>query len=167
MVVSDTSPIVSLAMIDRTDLLGRLYHAVVIAPSVYDEITAGVGQAGAAEVARWDWVEVRRVRNTDVARVLRLSLDAGEAESIALALEAGPQLLLLDERKARRMALRLDLPVAGTLDVLVSAKRKGLIPAVRPVLDDLLQRAHFRVGRTLYRKLLASAGEEHTLHTGS
>jgi predicted nucleic acid-binding protein len=160
MVVCDTSPIVSLAMIGQASVLGSLYHTLCIPPSVYDEIVAGDGQAGAVEVQDWQWVQVRPVSNTTVARVLALSLDTGESEAIALALESAPELLLLDERKARRVAIRLGLPVAGTLDALVAAKQAGLIPAVRPVLDDLLVRAHFRVGRALYQKLLKSVGED-------
>ena len=167
MIISDTSPIVSLAMINRADLLARIYHAVFIAPAVYNEIIAGVGHAGAEEVVGWDWIKVHRVSQTEVFRVLRVNLDDGEAESIALALELAPQELLLDERKARRMALKLDLPVAGTLDVLMAAKRAGLIPTVRPVIDDLLQHAHFRVSRSLYHKLLSSANEEQASYSWS
>ena len=167
MIVSDTSPIVSLAMIGRASLLGSLYQEVVIPGSVRDEVEAGVGQAGAAELARWEWVRVMPVSNVDVRRVLRISLEAGEAETIALSMELKPALVLLDERKGRLIALKLGLPVAGTLDVLCAAKQSGLISAVRPVLDELIVRAHFRVSKGLYRKLLGSMGEDEQMRMRS
>jgi predicted nucleic acid-binding protein len=59
-------------------------------------------------------------------------LDAGEAAAISLAQTVGAQLILLDERKARRIAARMGLPIAGTLAVLLRAKQHKLIAAVRP-----------------------------------
>jgi predicted nucleic acid-binding protein len=65
-----------------------------------------------------------------------------------------------DERLARRVASRLGLSVVGVLGVLLEAKKKGCLTAVRPVLDDLLTQAGFRIGSDLYALALSTAGEE-------
>ncbi|MCL5998232.1 MAG: DUF3368 domain-containing protein [Chloroflexi bacterium] len=159
-VISDTSPVVSLAIIGQLELLPQLYRRVVIPRAVRDEIVvAGVGQPGAYEMDTLEWVDIRSVANASLLRVLRLMLDPGEAEVVALGMESGADLLLLDDRKARNIALRLELPFAGTLDVLVAAKRAGLVSTLQPLLDDLIMRARFRVGRRLYERVLAAAEE--------
>jgi hypothetical protein len=105
------------------------------------------------------WVEKRSVANRSLLDSLRLELDAGEAESIALAVELKADFVLLDERLARRIATGLGLKVAGLLGVLVEAKRRGLIVLVKPILDALITKAGFWVGRDLYARVLVEVGE--------
>jgi hypothetical protein len=90
---------------------------------------------------------------------LSLELDAGEAEAIALAVEMQADIVLLDERLARRVGARLGLRFVGVLGLLVESKRRGLIPFVKPVLDALITRAGFWVGNSLYLRVLAEVGE--------
>lgn len=72
-----------------------------------------------------------------MTRTLQLGLGAGESEAIVLASETSAARLILDDRKARRTAQQLGLPITGTLAVLLRAKQHGLIPNLRDVLDDL------------------------------
>jgi hypothetical protein len=67
--------------------------------------------------------------------------------------------LLIDERLGRREAKRLGLPIIGVLGILVVAKGRGLISAVKPVLDDLILQAGFRVSDRLYTEILQVAEE--------
>ena len=159
-VVSDTSPIVSLAIIDRLDLLRQLYGRLVIPQAVRDEIVvSGNDQPGGHEVASLDWIEARPVDNPIMIALLLRELDRGEAEAITLTIEAKADLLLIDERKARSVAAYLGLPINGLLDILVEAKRAHLIDAVKPPLDELIVRARFRISKKLYQRILKSVGE--------
>jgi hypothetical protein len=90
---------------------------------------------------------------------LQTKLDAGEAEAIALASELGASLLLMDESDGRNEARSLGLTVTGTLGVLLRAKQTGVLAALKPVLDTLIQQHCFRLGRALYEQALRQAGE--------
>lgn len=86
-------------------------------------------------------------------------LDADESEAIALALELRSDLLLLDERRGRSIANQLGINVTGLLGVLLVAKQRGCLNAIKPLLHDLSNVAGFWIDRELYRLVLASAGE--------
>jgi predicted nucleic acid-binding protein len=159
-VVSNTSPIVNLAAVGQLDLLLQLYGKVLIPSAVFHEIAVvGAGQPGATEVQTSSWIETRPVANQSLVAALRIDLDEGEAEAIALAVEVRADLLLLDERRGRAVAARLGIKFIGLLGVLMEAKHQGLIRAVKPVLDDLIARAGFWVSGPLYAQVLQTAGE--------
>jgi predicted nucleic acid-binding protein len=157
-VVSDTSPILSLALIGRLELLRDLYAIVLIPDAVRSEIIT-TGQSGAREVAQVDWIITRSIGHDIVLKLLLREVDRGEAEAIALALQLKADILLIDESKARHLAAYLELGVAGLLDVLQEAKRRQLITSVKPVLDELIARARFRLSHKLYQRTLFTAGE--------
>lgn len=158
-VVSDASPLLSLAIIDRLDLLENMYGQILIAPAVHDEILGSGDQRHGLQINTLNWLETRSTINPIVLALLLRELDRGEAEAIALAVEMKADLLLLDERKARSIAAYLDLPMAGLLDILAEAKRVHLIHSIKPVLDDLIAHAKFRVSPKLYQRVLINAGE--------
>ncbi len=93
------------------------------------------------------------------AQILRASLGGGESEAISLALELSAQLIILDDRPARRLAKALGLPVIGTLGALLLAKQKGLLPAIKPEMDALVNFG-FRISQDLYDRVLGDAGEK-------
>lgn len=137
-VVSNTSPITNLAAISQLSLLQQLYETIIIPQAVYDEVT-GVDKvvAGTIEVQTELWIQTQLVANYALVTALQLELDWGEAEAIALAIELKADLLLLDERRGRTVASRFGLKFTGILGVLIEAKHKGAISAVKPVLDSL------------------------------
>jgi len=77
---------------------------------------------------------------------------------ISLALELRADRVVLDDLPARNLAQRLNIPFIGTLGILLAAKRRGLIPAIRELIDTL-RRGGFRVANELYENVLRSAGE--------
>lgn len=159
-VVSDASVLINLARIGELNLLHRLYGKILIPHAVWQEVVVeGAGQPGAEEVRTSSWIETRDVANEHLVRALRQDLDAGEAEAIALALEVGADLLLIDERLARETAQHLGVRYVGLIGVLIVAKRKRLIGAIKPHLDRLRNEAGFRVSDALYARVLQDEKE--------
>jgi hypothetical protein len=157
-VVSDTSPILSLALIERLALLRELYGTITIPDAVRSELIS-TEQPGAREVLQADWIVTQPIAPDVILKLLLREVDRGEAEAIGLAVHLKADVLLIDERKARHLAAYLELGVVGLLDVLQEAKQRHLITSVKPVLDDLIVRARFRVSHKLYQRTLFTAGE--------
>jgi len=157
-VVSDTSPILSLTLIGQLDLLREIYGSIVIPEAVRQELMV-TDHSGTQEVAQADWIITRPINPDVILKLLQREVDRGEAEAIGLAVQLKADVLLIDERKARQLAQYLELNVVGLLDVLHEAKQRQLIPLIKPVLDDLLTHARFRLSRKLYQRALHAAGE--------
>ncbi|NMG10853.1 DUF3368 domain-containing protein [Brasilonema sp. UFV-L1] len=159
-IVSDTSPINNLAAINQLTLLQQLYGTVIIPEAVYRELTEpDFPVAGATEVQTFDWIQTRQVINRTVVEALGNELDIGEAEAIALALEIEAEQVLVDERRGRMVANRLKLKYIGILGILVEAKSQGLILAVKPLLNALINQAGFWVAEPLYNRVLRLVDE--------
>lgn len=159
-VVSNTSPIINLAAIKQLELLQYLYKSITIPQAVYHEIAVrGYAQAGATEIQTFHWFERHQVRDVALVRQLEQELDAGEAEAIALAIELRADLLLMDERRGRQIANQFGLTVTGLMGILLVAKQKGHLVAVKPLLHDLMTVAGFWIDQELYARILESAGE--------
>lgn len=158
--VSNASPLVNLARIGRLELLRDLFGEMCVPDAVWEEVVvAGEGQPGAQLLAQARWVVRRQVQNRSLVQALRQELDAGEAEAIVLALELKADLLLMDERLGRETAQHLGLKPTGVIGVLIEAKRRGVLPEVRPLLDALRDQAGFRVSERLYERVLVDTGE--------
>jgi len=159
-VVTNTSPLLNLAVIGEARLLPELFARVTAPNMVREEIDSlrlrdqrfrSADTANAAVFAT--------VRDASRVALLSLHLDPGEAEAIALALELRADLILLDERRATRAARQLGLRTLGLLGVLLLAKRKGLIDQVRPLLDRLETDAGFWIARDLRQQVCRAAEE--------
>jgi predicted nucleic acid-binding protein len=120
--------------------------------------------SGVREVAQADWIIAHPIEPDVALKLLLREVDRGEAEAIGLAVQLKADVLLIDERQARQLAQYLELNVVGLLDVLHEAKQRQLIPLIKPVLDDLLTHARFRVSRKLYQHTLQTAGELNHAH---
>lgn len=161
-VISDTSAITNLAAIHYLQLLPQLYNKVIIPEAVYRELTdIDFPVPGMREIETALWLEVRQVLNREVVQRLQdeVKLDPGESEAIALVLELHADLLLIDERRGRAEANRLGVRITGLLGILIEAKRKNLIIAVKPLMDALITTSEFRVSSALYNQILNMANE--------
>jgi len=156
-VISDTSAITNLAAIQYLQLLPQLYNQVTIPEAVYRELAEiDLPVPGTLEVQTAPWLEVRQVVSRAIVERLQaeVRLDPGESEAIALALELNADLLLIDERRGRAEANRLGVRITGLLGILVEAKQKKLIIAVKPLMDALIDTSDFRVSSALYNQIL-------------
>ena len=159
-VVSDTSPINNLAAIHQLHLLHQLYGTVLIPKAVYQELTdPDFPVAGAAEVQTFDWIQTHTVKDRTLVEALSHELDSGEAEAIALAVEVQADLVLVDERRGRLIAARLNLVYTGLLGILVEAKSQSLISEVKPLLDELINEAGCWIADPLRNSVLQIVNE--------
>jgi uncharacterized protein len=159
-IVSDTSPINNLAAINHLHLLNQLYGMVLISEAVYRELTdPNFPVAGSTEVKTFDWIQTRAVSDRTLIEALSNELDIGEAEAIALAVEIQADQVLIDERRGRLVATRLNLRCIGILGILVEAKSQGLIAEVKPLLDALVNEAGFWIAEPLYNSVLRLVNE--------
>lgn len=158
-VVSDTTPLISLLKIDRLDLLEKLFGQVLIPEGVFHELTENESYSDEAEMIRiCDFIQIRPVDRSSVYLFQkRTGLDFGESEAIVLTEELGADLTLLDERQARAVASNIGLAIMGTVGILGTALHRGYLTA-----DDLRQyikifkenRRH--IDENLFRRLLGS-----------
>lgn len=160
-VISDTSPIGSLFLIDRLPLLPAVFGRIIIPTQVFEELLVLETDFGydLSEIKSAPWLEVRQVSNPDAVLFFREMLDKGESEAIVLAQELGADFLLMDESEGRKIAQQSGLRIIGLLGLLMQAKRKGIIEAVKPVMDELRSDADFRIAEALYRHVLTEMGE--------
>jgi uncharacterized protein len=141
-------------------LLQQLFSELHVPWAVWNEVVVeGGSQPGAAAVQRAAWIRQSAVKNAPLLLSLSQELGAGEAEAIVLAQELPADLLILDERHAREKARRLGIKLTGVFGVLVEAKSRGLLTAVKPVIDDLQKIAGFHSSAALVANVLTQAGE--------
>jgi predicted nucleic acid-binding protein len=159
-VVSNTSPITNLAAIGQISILRQMYGTLYIPEAVYRELREGEHRGDHPPFLETaDWIQVRPVPSEALQSLAPYRLDRGEAEAIALAHHMQADLLLMDERIGRRCARERNLRVVGVLGTLVAAKQRGIIAAVRPLLEQLRHQAGFYVSDQLLAEVLQHAGE--------
>jgi predicted nucleic acid-binding protein len=155
-VILNNTPLVALWVLSRLDLLRDLYGKVIIPSAVRAEFLATERDARESALASAPWITI--VPLTNPRHALRYAgLDEGEAEVLALAEELGG-IVVMDERKGRRYASRLGLPLTGTLGLLLLAKERGLLASVGEAMDTL-QAAGLRLHAGLISEVLRLAGE--------
>ena len=152
-VISDTSGINYLVLIEEIDVLERLYRTVTIPPAVQRELLA---PRSPEKVRTWlvsppDWLHFATPARETMSLV-DSALDAGEREAIALAIDLHASLVLIDDSKGRYEAELLHVPQTGTLGVLVMASERSLID-LRSTLSRLRQTSFF-VSEKLIQRLL-------------
>ncbi|MGB3693528.1 MAG: DUF3368 domain-containing protein [Spirulinaceae cyanobacterium] len=151
-VVSDTSPLCYLVLIDLIDLLPNLYNRVIIPSAVFDELSASQAPE---PVQTWianppDWLETRIVESSPDIELIEL--DLGEQEAITLAETIGADLLVLDDKAARKIASERGLRIIGLLGILGVGVKRGLVDFSTAI--EGLQQTNFRVSPTLLKSLL-------------
>ena len=131
-VVSNTTPLISLAEVGLLDVLRVLYTELWIPQAVFNEYHAGVASHPQRPIlSSFPWISTHSV---PADPLVPTTLDAGETEALALARTANARLILMDEQRGRAAAMRLGLIVTGSLGMLLEAKARSLIPVVRPYL---------------------------------
>ena len=147
-IISDTSCIILLDKIGELDILRKLFGTIITTSEVAEEF----GQPLPS------WFQIRQPKDKNYQLLIESFVDEGEASAIALALESGNGLLIIDDRKGRKLARQLGLSIIGTIGIIVDAKLAGIIPSVKPVLVKI-RTTNFRITETLELLILRKAGE--------
>ena len=158
-VVSDTTPLISLLKINRIDLLEKLFGDVLIPQAVFDELTVNERfRLEADEIRQKKFIVVKPVNNPESASILKRAagLDQGESEAIVLSDELKADLLLMDEAKGRNVSAQMGLRIMGTIGILMAAYEEHELTSdeVRECVNGL-QRAGRHIGQRHYQMLLS------------
>lgn len=161
-VVSDTTPIISLLKAGHLELLRDLYGKVLIPKAVFRELTENpVYLKESGIIKKSEFLEVSEAGNRKAVNVLRsvTGLDAGESEALILYDEQKADLLLMDERKGRSVAKQLNVRHVGTAGILMLAYDKGLLqPAeVKSCIDTMLDN-DIRLDKKICNAVMLHAG---------
>ena len=157
-VVSDTTPLISLMKASRLELLATLFHEALIPEAVFSELTANPRfQAEADQIRKAPYIKVVSVSEQKAVDILRRSsgLDLGESEAIVFADDQKADVLLMDEAKGRKVAKAMGLYIMGTVGVLLFAFEKNVLTdsEVKKALEQL-QQADRRIGDELIQYAL-------------
>ncbi len=147
-IISDTSCLIIFANIGELDLLHKTYGQITTTIEIANEFGDTLP----------DWIEIIAASDKLKQQILELQIDVGEASAIALAIEMGDSVLILDDYKARKVAEKLGIEITGTLGVIVKAKLSGLINSVKPYIEKIKQ-TNFRLSDAIIEKALKEARE--------
>ena len=162
MPVSDTSPLLNLAIIGQLSLLHQQFGEVRIPPAVVGELRIDEdlpGSRAVREAIEDSWLQAGEVEDHALVKTLQRDLDKGEAEAIALALQVEADWIVLDEREARRVAKSLGLKVTGVLGILLRTKQEGHLPSLQESMARLRDKAGFHIGAELFADILQKSRE--------
>ncbi|HHD75192.1 MAG TPA: DUF3368 domain-containing protein [Campylobacterales bacterium] len=155
-VVSNATPIISLASISKIDILKHFFDKVYIPHAVYDEIKSKKA-FGYKEIDD-EFFQVEFIKDEFSQNILLNDLDLGEAQTIVLAKEMSADIVLIDETIGYNIAKSQELNVKRTLSFLIASKKRGYIDEVKPLLDEMLDKGRW-ISRKVYRDVLRFCDE--------
>lgn len=161
--VSNTGPIIALMLLGKLEILRELFDEVVVPEEVHREVLQGKSASffnlmHVTLYERMDWINIQALKSP-LEPALKSLLDAGEASVVQTAREMGTDYVLIDERKARKIARSVyGLNVIGTARLLVEAKKNGLIDSVGDMIDKLRDGGYW-IGDSIVQRMLKEAGE--------
>ena len=157
-VIADAGPLIAFARLGELELLTRVFAQVLVTEDVFAECTCRTDYAESRPILEAAQnLLIQRCTAPPVHFELALHVDAGEASAIAAAAQWGCG-VLMDDKAGRRMAKNFGVASIGTVGVLVLAKQKHGLAAIKPLLDQLTQSGYF-LGDKLITEALAAAGE--------
>lgn len=161
-VVCNTSPIIGLSSINKLNLLWEIFETI-IPKEVYNEVISGnetkiSGKKELMKAIEEGKIKIFDVQDQEFINKIYGHLHKGELEVIIGAKEQNIEVVIIDEKSARRFAKDLGLRPIGILGILKLAKLKGKIDKLKPCLDMLIERK-FRISDSLYVNLLTDVGE--------
>lgn len=163
-VISDTTPIISLMKAGQLELLQKLFGAVSIPKAVYQESTENETFVEEVRmVQECEFLYLEKVDNEKSVTILRnfTELDAGESEAIILADEKHSDVLLMDEHKGRQVAKKMGITITGTIGILTQAFDEGMLTRedVEGCIEKM-KKSGLRISEKLYQRLLGQMNKK-------
>jgi len=156
-VVSNATPIITLASVGRIDIFKNFFDQVYIPQAVYDEIKSKKA-FGYREIDD-NFFQTVGIKDVFAQNMLLNDLDLGEAQTIVLAKELYADIVLIDETIGYNIAKSQQLNVGRTLSFLIASKERGYIDGVKPMLDDMIEKGRW-ISRKVYDDILKFCGEQ-------
>lgn len=154
--IVNASPLIFLGKIDALTLLQQFADEVVVPSSVHREVLAKAETRSGSRLVLPGWL-VRREDLPLPSEIAGWDLGAGESQVLAHALASGSE-AVLDDLQGRKCARALGVLTTGTLGVILRSKQRGIIPAARPLVEELLLRGLY-LSRDLVQQALRDVGE--------
>ena len=156
-IVSNTTPIITLSSIGKIDILKKLFKKIYIPQAVYQELKVKK-LYGYSEIED-ELFEIKEIKDTLAQNILLNDLDLGEAQTIILAKELNANIVLIDENIGYNIAKSQNLTVYRTLSILITAKEKNYINSIKPLLDDMINRGRW-ISKKVYNEVLQYCEED-------
>ena len=157
-VIADTTPIITLIKLQRLDLLEKLFDTVFLPHAVFEELISNSKYLTEAQtVVECPFLKRLEVSDRQSIKILRevVGLDAGESEAIALAEENHADLLIIDERKGRRVAKQMELKITGTIGILLQAYDCKILSQEEILsCSERLRNSRIRISDSLFELIL-------------
>jgi predicted nucleic acid-binding protein len=156
LVISDSGPIFSLAVVDQLEILNDIFSKVFIPTAVWEEVTVEKDSQFYRVILDFFQDKVKAISGFNE---LTFIMDYGESEAVILYNELEADYLLIDDKKARSIAENFGMQCIGTIGVLSAAKDKKIIKELKPIFEHLLDnKRYFSIA--LLNSVLTHHGEE-------
>ncbi len=155
-VVSNTSPIINFVGVDLLHVLHDLYGEIWIPDEVLIEFSYKA-YPKTPDLRQIPWLVVQNVAHK-ASLTIPKRLGAGKVAAITLAQACHARLLIIDDHLGRKVAQEQGIPITGTVGVLLEAKKAGFVPAIRPIIDEMIAQGRY-ISLTL-RQMVLEAAEE-------
>ncbi|MEI6821601.1 MAG: DUF3368 domain-containing protein [Bacteroidota bacterium] len=155
LVIADSGPIFSLALIDKLELLNSLFDDIKIPQAVWDEISIDDKKPFHKRICIFFKDKISQIKGFND---LTFVMDYGESQSVILYKELQADFLLIDDKKARNIAENLGINCVGTLGLLSIAKDKGLIDNLKTIFEELIRNKRY-YSIVLLNYILTQKGE--------
>ena len=138
--ISDSGPIFSLAIIDKLEILSLLFEKIRIPLAVWDEVTLDKTKDHYHRIQLFFRDKKQKIKGFNELVFL---MDYGESESLILYKELNADFLLIYDKKARSIAESFGIRCIGTIGLLMQAKNKGFIDALKPLFEALIEQKRY------------------------
>ena len=156
--IINASPLIFLSRSRHLYLLQAFAGETWVPEPVATEILhRGPQDITARAIDQTEWLITKQVPSIPTI-ITEWRLGAGESSVLALANEHSGTEVIIDDLAGRKCAASLNIPIRGTLGIVLVAKRRGVIPQARSVIEEMMT-AGLYLSRKVVDEALKRVGE--------